>query len=239
MRKILINREKIIRTGKQIFIVLGLIFSVLLVTANTSLPFWMLYDLGTSEQNDSLVPPKYLVLMGGSGMPGADNLMRIYYCSGVAKQYPQAEVYIALPGDTLDSCSDVSKIKKEMVLHKVEAKRIHFAINGLNTRSQALELATLIDTASNITVVTSPEHIYRAVESFRKVGFRHIRGIPAFGKPNDTALEFDDDYGGKSFVPNIGEHIGLRYQFWVHLNYEVRVFREYVAIFYYKIKGWI
>ena len=49
----------------------------------------------------------------------------------------------------------------------------------------------------------------------------------------------DEKLGGNKAIPNIGNNIQLRYQFWNHLGYQIRVYREYLAIAFYKLKGWI
>jgi hypothetical protein len=49
----------------------------------------------------------------------------------------------------------------------------------------------------------------------------------------------DKDLGGNRIVPAVDESILLRYKFWTYLQYEVSILREYTALFYYKLKGWI
>ena len=92
----------------------------------------------------------------------------------------------------------------------------------------------------SILIVTSPEHLYRAVLAFRKAGFLLVDGLPAFETAIESELSFDDRLlGGKRWLPAIGKNITVRYQFWTQLHYEQLVMREWLAIVYYKLNGWI
>ena len=92
----------------------------------------------------------------------------------------------------------------------------------------------------SILLVTSPEHLYRAVLCFKKVGFLKVDGLPAFEKDIETDLSFNSGLlGGKRYVPDVGDNVILRYKFWNYLEYELELLREYVAICYYWLMGWI
>ena len=92
-----------------------------------------------------------------------------------------------------------------------------------------------------ILVISSPEHLRRSVKCFRKLGFYHVNGLPAFEKAIEADLFFVDKKLGGRKIPgtDVGSNLQVRYQFWTHLRYEVIVMREYLAIFYYKLKGWM
>jgi hypothetical protein len=81
----------------------------------------------------------------------------------------------------------------------------------------------------------------RAILAFRKAGFQAVAGLPAFDNVHDFDLLFDDkELGGRNkFVPEIGGNLQVRYQFWKHLEYEIIVAREMIALGYYRLKGWI
>ena len=65
-------------------------------------------------------------------------------------------------------------------------------------------------------------------------------GLPAFEHAIESDITFDArKLGGRRFIPDIGNFISLRYQFWTQMNYELLIIREYVALGYYKLKGWI
>ena len=211
----------------------------MIILSFTTAPFWMYYYLGVSH-NALKTNPDYIVVMGGGGMPSETGLMRTYFASKAANKYPDAKLIIALPGDIADTLDATYLMKKEIVMRGVESDRIFFEPKGTNTRSQALEIKKLLDNNSNILLITSPEHMYRSVLAFKKTGLINTGGEPAFEKAIGSLLYFDDDeLGGRDIVPDIGSNIQLRYQFWNHFKYQIIVYREYFAIAYYKLKGWI
>ena len=142
-------------------------------------------------------------------------------------------------------------MKEELILRGISAKRISFESLGTNTRAQAINIFKGISNIApspkgegvggrGILIVTSPEHLYRAVLTFRKAGFRMVEGLPAFETAIESELSFDDNLlGGKKWLPAIGKNITLRYQFWSQLHYEELVIREWLAIAFYKLNGWI
>jgi len=92
----------------------------------------------------------------------------------------------------------------------------------------------------SILIVTSPEHLRRAVLAFRKAGFIKVDGIPALEEAIESDLSFKGRrLGGRLWVPDIGNNITLRYQFWTQLHYEELILRAVFALGYYKLKGWI
>ena len=112
---------------------------------------------------------------------------------------------------------------------------------GTNTRSQVLGLAEnypeLLTT--NLLVVTSPEHLRRTIKCFNKAGFQQVRGMAAYEGTVDFNLSLENQrLKGREDVPNV-ESTNLRYTFWNYLKLEIDTYREYFALLYYKIKGWI
>lgn len=219
----------------------GCISIIMIILSFTTAPFWGYYWLGTSECSNE-IKPDYVIVMGGSAIPGKSGLMRTYYAAGVANRYPEARIIISLPGETQDSTSSVNLMKRELEIRNVSSERISLETNGKNTRYQALELLKLVSTPKvPVILVTSPEHMRRAILTFRKAGFQNISGIPAFEQAIDFDLLFSDkDLGGRNkFIPEIGHNTQLRYQFWIHLEYEILIIREIVALGFYHLKGWI
>ena len=227
---------------RWILIIFGMVLLILIVFAFTSGPFWMYYHLGT-KNIDYDFRPDCIVLLGGSGMPSESNLIRSYYAAKTAEEYPAVPLIIVLPGDTSDTSSAVFQLTGEMILRGTGAERILYEAEGLNTRAQALNVfALLSDSAkkSKIVIVTSPEHMRRSMLCFKKAGFEDIGGCPAFEYANESDLTaFKDDLGGNGLIPGVNKSISLRYRFWIHLKYEVMIIREYFALAYYRLKGWI
>lgn len=222
---------------KRFFVVLGVVFTLFLILAITPAPFYMHYNLGQDPNQDTtyIFEPQHIIMMGGAGMPSANNLMRLYYTAGLASFY-NCPVTIALPYDSI--CH--AKIDQYLVNQGVTREIIHDTI-GTNTRSQVLALSEnypeLLTT--NILVVTSPEHLRRTVKCFNKAGFQQVRGVAAYEGTVDFDLSLENQIlKGKETIPSV-ESTKLRYTFWNYLKLEIDTYREYFALFYYRIKGWI
>lgn len=221
----------------------GILFLILLTVSFTSLPFWGYYWLGTSK-SEIQGKPDYIVLLGGGGMPSESNLMRAFFVFRAAQESPESRIVISIPGDTANPNSTARLVATELVQKGIDQYRIFYEEVGTNTRSQAMHLQKFNAenlSGKSILLVTSPEHTRRAVLAFKKAGFRHISALPAFENALEADLVFkDDDLGGnKNLVPDIGNNITVRYQFWNHLKYEILIARELAALGYYKLRGWI
>jgi uncharacterized SAM-binding protein YcdF (DUF218 family) len=132
-------------------------------------------------------------------------------------------------------------MKNELILRGVNPAKIVFEYDGTNTRAQALNCKNLVKMQTPVLLITSPEHMRRAVLCFRKAGFEKVNGLPAFENALEADLKFEDDKlgGNKTLMPDVGESINVRYQLWNHLNYEILIAREIVALAYYRLRGWI
>lgn len=228
---------------RKFFWISGTFFLILLLLSFTSLPFWGYYWLGTSESKIA-EKPDYIVLLGGGGMPSESNLMRAFFVHRAAVKSPESRIIITIPGDTADTSSTARLVANELIVKGIERNRIYYEELGTNTRSQALRLQTFnsekLDHKS-ILLVTSPEHMRRAVLTFRKAGFSRISALPAFENALEADLVFKDDElgGNKILIPDVGGNTTVRYQFWNHLKYEILIAREIAALGYYKLRGWI
>lgn len=218
----------------------GVFFLICLLLAMTTLPFWGYHWLGISE-SELKQEPETIILLGGGGMPSESNLIRSWYTEQAAKNFKDAKVLIAMPGNVSDSLSTPRLMKKELVVRGVDPERILFEDTGTNTRAQALYCKDLLDESEPILLVTSPQHMRRAVLSFRKTGFENVNAFPAFEDAVEADLSFKDDNlgGNKKMVPDVGESIQVRYQIWTHLKYEILIARELMALAYYRLRGWI
>ncbi len=219
----------------------GLIFLLAIILAFTTLPFHARHWLGT-HKGIIASEPSAIILMGGAGMPSEDGLLRSYFTAILAQKYPMSKIIIALPGDSADDLDSPLQFKKELNLRGVENNRIQFENIGRNTRQQAMKIGEiLLDKKKPIAIVTSPDHMYRAILSFEKVGFTVVKGFPTYTISIDEKnLFFNDmDLKGTQGLPPIGHNKQIRYQFWNHLIYEVQVAREAAALLYYKLRSWI
>ena len=239
---------------KRVVMAAGIIATTMFILALTSAPFWIWYGLGVKKAGIHR-PPDYIVVMGGGGMPSESGLMRCWYAAKAANHFSRSKVIIALPGDVKDPMSSVNQMKKELELRGICADRIFLEDSGTNTRDEALRVWKIIQNSKceeqnakpdlvtchpSLLIVTSPEHLYRAVLTFNKIGFIKVDGIPAFEKTIEADLSFSaKKLGSRSWVPDIGQNITIRYRFWMYLDYEFLVLREWLAMAYYKLQGWI
>ena len=223
---------------RWLFILCGVFAFLLFVLSLTDVPYYAYRNLSMeSESLDS--SPDIIIVLGGSGMPSPDGLIRCYYAAKSAAQFQQAKVIIALPYATgKDSMSQLNLMAHEFHIRGIDSSRISFEPMGFNTHSQAVNIAQIVGvekSSKSVLLVSSPEHLYRAIKTFRKQGFSHIGAVPAFDNPVDEAKIKDTNLSKDTRVKNLT----LRYNLWSYLNYELLVLREYCAISYYKIKGWI
>ncbi len=216
----------------------GLCF-VLILLCFTPLPSavynWMGTDPGRLPSE-----PDYIVVLGGGGIPSESGLMRTYYAAQEAHQYPDANLVVAMPDDG----HSPEKMEAEIVMRGIAADRILFEESGRNTREQALNTAKLIDAdprTALVLIVTSPEHLKRALMTFRKAGFGHVAGTAAFSTEVESDLAYDGRALGGPDLPisDAGKNLTLRYEFWDHLGKEISLIREFCALAYYRMMGWI
>ncbi|MEJ5302436.1 MAG: YdcF family protein [Bacteroidales bacterium] len=234
------SRLKKILNWVRCFIgVVGFVALLMGILSFTSLPFWAWYRLGKSGNKSCI--PNYIVVMGAGGMPSPEGLMRCYIAAEAAHKFPLAKVIIALPVDPrYFEDSHPHRMARELILRGVDSSRICYELKGINTRTQALNIKKMIsnDTLSCLLIITSPEHTYRSVATFQKLGFTQVASMAAFSSElspvgllpegKDSALETTPDNWPL-----------LRYDFWNYLKLEITVLREYIAIFWYWLRGWI
>ena len=242
MSKIRKIRAKLIICLKAGLILSGGLLLLFLILALTSLPFWARYRLAQAEAG---VPQntKSILVMGGGGFPSEAVLMRLWYTAELANQNPEAKVIVATPGDFRDSTSTVYQMHCYLCKQGIDTMRLLVEPEGLNTRHQALKAYDMMVSdkfEEPLVVVTSPAHLYRSVKSFKRAGFSQVGGVPTMEVMLETDLKTKSkELGGNTYVPDVSRSISLRYKFWDYLHYEIEVAREYIAITYYKLKGWI
>ncbi len=224
----------------RLFLVVGFVATLMIALSLTSAPFYASYRLSCPQIKPNGTP-EYIVVLGAGGMPGAEGIMRCYYGAQAAKSFPTSKVIIALP--TLKQYFEEShtyKMFEEMRFRGVDSTRFLFEINGTNTREQALAVNRdlKIPLSSSLLIITSPEHIYRSIKTFQKIGFVNVTGLASYENSIDESLLLK-----KSEKPNIindpGRVPALRYNMWNYLKIEITVIREYFAIGWYWLKGWI
>ena len=228
-------KTPVLKIFRRFFYLFGVIAFVMLILSFTDLPYYAYHNLATSipELNGD---PGLIVIPGGAGMPSPDGLIRTYYGAEAAMQFPKAEIIIALPyNEGSDSLYQLDLMAKELILKGVDSAKIMYEPLGFNTHSQAVNIGKMNDVdkkSMSVLIVTTPEHMYRTVRTFQKAGFANVGGIPAFEKPVDEK-KLENEKEMKDV------NLSFRYNMWSYLNYELLVLREYTAIVYYKLRGWI
>ena len=242
MPKIKKIKKALVRIISILLITAGCSLLLMAILATTSLPFWARYQL-SSYHTEIVEDINTIVVMGAGGFPSETVLIRLWYTNELAQKYPEAQVVVTTPGDTLDSKSTISQMVKTLTAWGIDSARIVLEAAGLNTRHQALLVKEISDQhriTEPMAIVSSPEHVFRSVRCFEKAGFEKVYGYPA----NDVMLETNlriksEKLGGKTAIPDIGNSISIRYKFWDYLKYEIIVMREYLAIAYYWLNGWM
>lgn len=217
------------------FSILGILFFVMIALAFTSAPFYMHFRLGQSpNDNDVISHPKQVVMFGGAGMPSEDNLMRLYHTAALARHY-EVPVLLVHPEDSL------CQAEMARLLRQGGIDSVLYMTEGANTRTQALGLIAHYPELSKeqFIVVTSPEHVRRTVKCLNKVGFNNVIGKAAYPATVDFDLSLKTQrLEGNEAIPSV-ESVKMRYTFFNYLKLEIICLREYFALGYYKIKGWI
>jgi len=231
------NKKKGIRwllVAKRFFMVIGVIFMLLIALAFTDYPFYAYADLGLVEANYE-GEPEVIVMLGGEGMPSADGLMRCYITAEKASVYKNARIAIAIADNKEDPYELQSSklMAEELMLRGVSLKNLIIEDQGTNTHQQAQFLFQELDSNQKLLIVTMPEHMTRAVASFKNEGFKFVAGSPVFEQniSEENLTKPLEEFGTPS--------LAFRYNLWSYLQYEVRVAREYTALAYYKLRGWI
>ncbi|MBK5285427.1 MAG: YdcF family protein [Bacteroidia bacterium] len=234
VHRIIPRLKKII---KYIIFVFGIMFILLSALAFTSVPFYVQWWLGTSE-NKYTFTPDYIVMLGAGGMPEGENLIRLFYTIQAARTYPESNLILAQSIDTAVS----NYMRTELIHHNIDSSRIYIESNGTNTRGQALAVSVDYYDILNkkVLLVTSPLHMKRAVKVFRRLGFRNVGGESSFAQSVFPDLTYNHlKIGGKRYLPDVSASLKIRYNFWNYFSIEISCLREFSAMFYYKLNGWI
>ena len=230
-------RSRLRKIFRKMLWSLGILTLLLLVLSFTRIPYDVHQWLGTHKSSYKFYPDE-IVFLGGSGMPSEGNLIRLYYVSELSRKYPQAKIMIVHP----DEGDVISDMIDELVIRKVDSSRIETEMAGTNTRSQAMNIAKHFPhlLKQHVLLVTSAESMLRTVKAFRKAGFESVGGQPAYEVPMFSDLGYDfKKSGGKMYAPDVSKNVALRYNFWNYLKLEITCLREFTALGYYWINGWI
>jgi uncharacterized SAM-binding protein YcdF (DUF218 family) len=235
--------KRLVSIARTIVMLAGLAMIAFFALCFTPLPY-RFYSWLSSDGRTLETPPDYVVILGGGGIPSESGLVRTYLGAQVGRQFTNATLIAALPANGNLAVSSADRMKQELVMRGVPANRVVLERAGRNTREQALNTRDIIGrgfATSKVVVVTSPEHMRRALLTFQHAGFEEVYGDAAFDVSLDGQMTYDAaELGGKTLpMPNVGDSLFVRYGFWNNLGYETKSLREAAALLYYKIQGWI
>lgn len=204
----------------------------------TSMPFQWHRWLGEAAGTCGASSPGVILVMGGSGMPSGPELLRLQVAAKLAEAHPASEVLLIHPLDT----AVMALMVDELRMRGVVEERISVVIEGRNTREQAIVLHERFPEMHHVPIalVNAPENCYRSVGALRRVGFTKVCAAPAWDTP--MFVDLDQTHrmlGGRGLAPDVGRSQSLRYDFWNRLKLQVTCFREWAAILYYGLNGWI
>ena len=171
--------------------------------------------------------PKYVVVLGGGGIPSGSSLIRSYYAAEFGRGQTGTTFIVALPADGDPNQSSVGRMRNELVLRGIPTSQILIETHGLNTYQQAGNIRRMLSPAAlpeQILVVTSGFHMRRALLCFRKQGFQQVAILGAAG------IDAEADPGWLTY---------LRYKIWANLIATIDVLRELSALLTYKLCGWV
>jgi hypothetical protein len=145
----------------------------------------------------------------------------------------------------------------ELKMRGVPPHQMQILPQGRNTREQALRLAARLGGDTNsavVLIVSDPTHIRRTAASLRKAGVAEVAAMPAHPLSIEdplpwraaelethscTATSADGPSAPRGFIPDIGASMHLRYNLWANVKYTHDSLREYAALAYYRLRGWI
>lgn len=178
----------------------------------------------TGENLNPPKNPRYVVVLGGSGVPSGNTLLRTWHAARFGVGLTGATFIVSLPADVSPETSSVGRMRDELVLRGIPAAAIQMETHALNTHEQAMNVRKMIDADSTVVVVTSGFHMRRALLSFRKAGFTNVDGLFAYSVGPEA---------------DAGTNTWLRYSVWGNWAQEVEISRELAALLVYKLRGWI
>jgi uncharacterized SAM-binding protein YcdF (DUF218 family) len=223
------------RIAGKFFLFFGIIAFIMLLLSFTDIPYNAYHALAMTDHKP-VKDPDFIVVLGGNGIPSPDGLIRTWYAAEAAEQFEQAKVVIAIPGNVKDTTDQPWLMARELVRRGIDRSRIMFEAKGYNTHSQAVNISRMLSSSGpSLLIITSPEHMYRSIRTFEKAGFKDASGYASFETPlEENSIKRKGNEGGQQV-----QNLDLRYNMWSYLQYEILVLREYAAIGYYKLQGWI
>lgn len=215
------------RLGRILLFATSLAFCLQILIALLGIPPFLYTMVAYAPGPEVLGDPKFVVVLGGGGIPSESGLIRTYCAATIGKAASNATFVVSLPAESNPITNSVGRMRDELVMRGVSSNQVLMEYKALNTHEQAVNIAEMLGSAAldeNLMIVTSPYHMRRAVMCFRKAGFRNIIGVAAVSIGPEA---------------DVGKGVLLRYAFWANLQAENEIAREICALIYYQVKDWI
>lgn len=212
------------RLARRLLMTAGIILLLQLTIGFTGLPGGLTRWLAGG--NPPADTPRYVIVLGGGGIPSGTGLMRTYCAAAFAAGQTGMTFIVALPSDGDPATNSVGRMRAELILRGIPPDSILMETRGRNTREQALNIHAMLSTDADapVALVTSPYHVRRALLCFRKAGFTRVTGLPS----SEVSAEAD-----------MGNGLAFRYGFWSNLTATIEVLRELTALALYAARGWL
>lgn len=212
----------IYRVTRALFAMLGVVFSIMIVTAVTGY-----YGHGTRWLASAEYSPNcdYILLLPAGAIPSPTMLMRTYKAASEWKKNRSSKIIISHLTKPPLSRSTIWSIRNELVFRGVDKEAILLEKKARNTGEHAkyVKEAGFGDPEKDkYLIVTSPTHIKRSVMAFKAAGFKHVYAAGAWSSA------FEEDLGWGRFI---------RYNVWYSLMHEIEMLREFLAIGFYILTG--
>ena len=222
------NKRPLKSAGRILVSLFALVFILQMLVGFLGVPGWVIGWL-SGDSFELTVQPRYVVVLGGGGIPSESGLIRTYYAAKLGMTMTGATFVVSLPCEGDPETNSVGRMRDELVMRGIPSNTVVLEYASYNTHEQAVHIGLLLgDEALGdpVLLVTSPYHVRRALRCFRKQGFRQIAAVSAVN------MGAEADYESASLL-------GLRYVFWANLDALLEYSREAVAVFYYRLCGWI
>lgn len=231
--------KRLLRFFCILFGITGFITFFMLILSFTSWPYHAYHWTGYFNAHGNDSAPETIILMGAGGFPGSESLLRCYFTALAAHDFPEAQIIVAFPADSLNfEKSDHYLMIKELQQRGIDSIRIKSEINGYNTYSQAVNISQMIPFDHSLMLITSPVHTYRSVKTFEKQGFKDVRVMGTTEGYTEVDL-FLSKADREKKIKSPDANPSFRYNIWSFLQYEIAVLREWTAIVWYKIRGYM
>lgn len=213
---------------------MGVLSSIFLCLALTDLPYRAYQQLKSIEVGSSASQVRAIVVFSGVGMPSGEGLMQLRSVQQLHASMPSAQVWVFSPTRDSIATDQLKRYQEELSRLGVSDSLVTLISSGNNTRTQSQDLAAIIgEEGGSIALVTVPIQQYRARRACQRLGIK----VVGFGYMEDQPLPNEVLTDSKGLVGRLS--ILLRYKWWSYLQLEIKVMREYTAIAYYWLRGWI